>query len=608
MQQLYSNAPIANFSVIGIAFFCMVILWQKVETQPLVLWFITLTTVALIRVILVYHHKRHNKSHTVKQYALWYTIATLLVSCCWALFCQFLLSEDPFVHYFVIIVIVGVITASVPVLAMIKVTFFAYILPPVITSILILLTTQNTDAHLLASCMAIYATLIGVTGSNLNHRTRYSLQLEADNKELIAHLVDEIDQKHAIQKDLELAMEASEKANISKSEFLANMSHEIRTPMNVIIGLSHLALKRDPSPKIEAYLDKIHLSGQHLLGIINNILDFSKIEAGKLEIEKTSFTMEQVMNTLTTITINAIQEKGLTFNLNIDPALAIPLKGDPLRLGQILINLTNNAIKFTNQGGINVSAQLQQACEERLQVYFEVQDSGIGMTQSQQKKLFNAFQQAEVSTSRTYGGTGLGLVISKQLAELMEGEIGITSAPGQGSTFWFTAYFERDFEPTEQSSNTCNVAVLSGARILVVDDNVLNQQIAQELLYESNVITEVASDGLEAIDMVSSGCFDAVLMDIQMPILGGLEATRLIRMSATGRELPIIAMTANATKQERERCLAAGMNDFIPKPVQPDQLDRTLARWLQQRTTKTAAKACEPSTHSEHTIEALFPR
>ncbi len=609
VQLLYANAAIANFSVIAVAFFAITVLWQKIDPQPLLIWCTLLTTAALLRIYLVYYFKRYTHRYSTEQFAHWYTLATLLTGSCWGLFSQFLiLNNDPFVYYFIVIMMVGVITASVPVLVVMRLTYFSYILPPTLALITTLLIIGNRDAQLLALCMVIYTTLMVVTGNNLHKRIIFSLRLEVNNKELIGHLIDEIDQKHTIQKDLLIAKEEAEKANKSKSKFLANMSHEIRTPMNAIIGLSHIALKKDPSPKIEGYLDKIHLSGQHLLGIINNILDFSKIEAGKLDIESRRFTLDEVMNTLTSITANAIHEKRLEFNIDIDPALTIPLKGDPLRLGQILINLTNNAIKFTTQGCINVSAKLkQESSEGQLQLYFEVQDSGIGMTAAQQEKLFNAFQQAEISTSRTHGGTGLGLVISKQLTELMGGKIGITSTPGQGSTFWFTIQLEHDQTAVEQTGHERCALTLSGAHILIVDDNMLNQQIAQELLQESGITTELANDGLEAVDMVNTGNFDGVLMDVQMPILDGLEATRLIRISTNSKILPIIAMTANATEQERERCLSAGMDDFIAKPIQPDQINNILARWLQHKNLKKPPKLSQIFTKEESTDDTLFP-
>jgi signal transduction histidine kinase/CheY-like chemotaxis protein/HPt (histidine-containing phosphotransfer) domain-containing protein len=608
VKLLYANALAANYSVIAIAFICTIVLWQKIDHQPLITWFIILSLGALIRVRLAYFFKRYSYKYSTKQFANWYAIATLFVGCSWGLFSQFLLyANDPLIYSFIAILTVGVITVSVPVLAIMRLPFFAYILPPTLALIITLLIIGNQSAQLLAMCIVIYTLLIAVTGNNLHKRLLSSLKLEINNKELINHLIDEIDQKHDVQKDLVLAKEAAERMSLSKSEFLANMSHEIRTPMNAIIGLSHIALQKEPPPAIGDYLDKIHTSGQHLLDIINNILDFSKIEAGKLEIERSRFTLEEVVHKLTTITTHAIQEKGLTLNIAIDPTLNVPLKGDPLRLSQVLINLTNNAIKFTTHGSINISAKPQQKSDGQLQLYFEVQDSGIGMTTTQQEKLFKAFQQAEISTSRTHGGTGLGLVISKQLTELMGGEIGISSTPGQGSTFWFTIDIEHDNTPISNiAGNNCMVD-LSGRHILIVDDNKLNQQIAQELLHEKGIITEVANDGLEAIELVSCNHFDVVLMDVQMPILDGLEATRLIRISKPSSELPIIAMTANATKRERERCLSSGMDDFIAKPIQPKKINNLLAQWLQQKTVSNHSQFNAKQVDNCPLDDTLFP-
>jgi len=559
-------------------------LWGKTDKLALISWLSVLTASALIRLGLTYYFRHRHGLFSTSEFARWYILATLGVGIAWSSFSFFLfLSDDIFVFSFVIIITLAVITASVPVLSVMKRAFFAYTLPPLTVLIITLLAIERSDYQLFSISIFFYFILIAVTGKNLNQRILESLKLQISNQELINRLKGEIQQRQDAQLGLMEAKESAEQANQSKSEFLANMSHEIRTPMNAVIGLSHLALKSNLTPKQQDYLEKIHHSSQHLLGVINDILDFSKIEAGKLEIEKKDFEIKQVMDTVSTIVSSAIKEKRLAFHLHINPALDIPLRGDPLRLGQVLINLTNNAIKFTKQGSISIHAQLQDETEDTLLAYFEVQDSGIGITKDQQQKLFQSFQQADTSTSRKYGGTGLGLAISKQLAELMGGEIGVKSHPSQGSIFWFTTRFGRGQELTNESVTQIapDLSRLSGARILVTDDNTLNQQVAQEFLEDVGAIVTLANDGAEALHKVTISHFDAVLMDVQMPNMNGLEATHQIRTKTTQDKLPIIAMTANATKEEQEECLAVGMNDCVSKPVQPDIFYATLARWLQ---------------------------
>jgi PAS domain S-box-containing protein len=385
------------------------------------------------------------------------------------------------------------------------------------------------------------------------------------------------------------ASKLADAASRAKSDFLSNMSHEMRTPMNSILGMSYLALREGPSPKVRDYLERISESGQHLLGLISNILDFAKIESGKLTLEVTDFSVPNVLLEVDKQLIDQAQAKGLRLVTDCGPGLAAPLRGDPLRLRQILLNFVANAIKFSQTGEIVLRARMAQNDIAGAEVIFEVEDHGIGISPEKASELFQAFHQVDTSATRRFGGTGLGLAICKRLADIMGGQVGVRSVPGHGSIFYFMAPFlwgeASEVAASEVASDTRweveASSVLKGRCILVADDNPLNQRVAQELLVAMGCEVLIANDGVEVLEQVAQHPeVDAILMDVQMPRMDGLEASQRLREHAGGERLIIVAMTANARPEDERACLEAGMNDFVTKPVVPRRFYATVAHWL----------------------------
>ena len=454
------------------------------------------------------------------------------------------------------------------------------------------------------------------------------LALDAQGKPIgIEAVVRDISQRIEFEQALENARNAAQAAAEARGTFLANMSHEIRTPMNAIIGLTELALRTDLTAKQQDYLGKVSRAANNLLGILNDILDFSKIESGKLDLEQIPFSLDEVLNQVSAVMSVQAEDKGLRLLMRKPADVPVHLVGDPLRLGQVLTNLVNNACKFTSDGDIVVSVETVAQARSHASLRFSVQDSGIGMTPEQMSRLFQPFTQADSSTTRRFGGTGLGLAICRQLVEMMKGRIWVESQAAVGSTFhveigfglseahelstWGALTAPVCLEPERPPRHVArqpsaaqdkSLQKLQGARVLLVEDNPINQQVASELLEQAGMVVELARNGQEALDCLARAAYDVVLMDLQMPVMDGYTATRHIRENPAWQDLPVLAMTADVMAEDRARVKQAGMNAHIAKPVVPDELFRILRRWVGR-----ARRHADQPTRAPALTEAVRP-
>ncbi len=602
IERLITGSGFSNIAGIAMAIIWVGLIWKNLPHEVLSVWLGVMILLFLYRSA-VHYFKLYSKdvTNSIDRFVLrrWYLISVFLTGAGWGITSILMFPFNELYQIVLAFILVGV-SASGVAYSSVAWVYYGYV-GCVLLPLMFRLFYIGGEVYYALSAMTGFFLGVMVMAVHRMYKSSVAeLELSYKNEALIRDLTDasssleklndnlkdEILHGKEIEAELKEAKEKAEKMSQAKGEFLANMSHEIRTPMNGVIGTLQLLEDTPLNKDQHEFVNTAHKSADALLAILNDILDLSKIEAGKLSFEKIAFDFNQIIRDIVILHSLKSEQQGVVLSQQIDDALPAALIGDPTRLRQVIVNLVSNALKFTREGEVKISVDVLKKNTDSVDVKVTVSDTGIGIPQSALDTLFNAFTQADGSTTRKYGGTGLGLAIVSQLVDMMGGSLGVESEEGAGSSFWFTANYPLTDEAceTDEVAKQDSRSLPLSAKVLLVEDNPINQMVAQKLLEKVGLKAVLADNGVEALKVLRQQSFDLVLMDCQMPEMDGFDATREIRKldirALYDQHLPIVAMTANVMSGDRERCLEVGMDDYVGKPVQRDKLEAVLRKWL----------------------------
>ena len=602
IERLITGSGFSNIAGISMAIIWVGLIWQDLPHEVLTVWLGYMLLLFLYRLAVHYLKLYSEQSKlSIDRYIVrrWYLVSVFLTGAGWGITSILMFPYNELHQIVLAFILVGVSASGVS-YSSVAWVYYGYVGCVLLPLMLRLFYIGGEVYYALSAMTGFFLGVMVMAVYRMYRSSIAELELSYKNEALIDDLTrassnleslnddlkDEIQHGKMIEAELKEARDKAEKMSQAKGEFLANMSHEIRTPMNGVIGTLQLLEDTRLDKEQKEFVETAHKSADALLAILNDILDLSKIEAGKLSFENIAFDLNQIIRDIVILHSLKAEQQGIALLQQIDEALPATIMGDPTRLRQVIVNLVSNAMKFTKQGEVKIIVDVLDKDDDEVELKVTVSDTGIGIPQEAQDTLFNAFTQADGSTTRKYGGTGLGLAIVSQLVEMMDGTLGLDSVEGEGASFWFTASFAYD-DSLQQPESDKQQGVESGrleAKILLAEDNPINQMVAQKMLEKLGLKADIANNGAEAVKVLAETAYDLVLMDCQMPEMDGFDATREIRnqgiKALNDKPVPVIAMTANVMSGDRERCLEVGMDDYVGKPVQLDKLEKVLRKWL----------------------------